>query len=271
MENSLFLAKDSNIYVYKYFWNGEQKIQASWSKWNFPTLTIIGMFVVDSFLYIYANDSNADITRFNIYRLDLQNTADTNLTFKVALDQREYKVGTYDSLTNLTTFASSFDPLQHTIQGVNYNTGAPLTLTNVVGSSNYTTPGNVSEAYLGEAFDTTYTFSTQYLREQAQAGSLSVTSGRLQIRTLAIDYQESSFFQVEVVPSGRTVSTYDLNANTITGTPVSSVAFDSGVFKIPVQTQNTEVTIKIKSNSPLPFKCISAELESYYHRRSQRS
>ena len=87
-----------------------------------------------------------------------------------------------------------------------------------------------------------------------------------------MNYQDSGYFQVEVQPNNRSLTTTYMNGYVI-GTSTSLVnqpAISSGTIRVPVICRNTDFTFDIKSNSHLPFYIASAEIEGYYHRRSQR-
>ena len=59
----------------------------------------------------------------------------------------------------------------------------------------------------------------------------------------------------------------------VIGTATSKVgvpAISSGTLRAPVASKNTDVIIDIKSSSHLPMYIASAEVEGYYHIRSNR-
>ena len=114
--------------------------------------------------------------------------------------------------------------------------------------------------------------STQYVRENTGRGLVAVTSGRYQIRNISFNFENSGFFQVEVTPNNRDTSTAIMNGYVI-GTATSIVgqpAISTGTLRVPVQCQNTEFTLNIKSSSHLPMYIAGAEVEGYYHNRARR-
>lgn len=46
----------NNIYIYKFYNSGNERLQTAWSKWIF-TGNIIGMFIIDEYLYLIKKDS----------------------------------------------------------------------------------------------------------------------------------------------------------------------------------------------------------------------
>jgi len=118
-----FLSSDERnaIYVYKYYWKGDEKVQSSWSKWTFGVEQIATMDVIEGKLYITTYRTftgvETDYT-LRLWHLNLQEeiTTDSELT-DIFLDdiayngtvgeiaQREYSAVSYDSGTNTTRMA----------------------------------------------------------------------------------------------------------------------------------------------------------------------
>ncbi|NVH64741.1 hypothetical protein HQ621_27915 [Pseudomonas simiae] len=114
--------------------------------------------------------------------------------------------------------------------------------------------------------------STPYIRENTGRGLVAITTGRYQIRNVLFNFENSGFFQVEVTPTNRAKSTSIMNGYVI-GTASSIVgqpAIASGTLRVPVQAQNTEFVLDIKSSSHLPMYIAGAEVEGYYHNRANR-
>ena len=123
---------------------------------------------------------------------------------------------------------------------------------------------------LGVPYTTSYKFSTLFVRENQ--GKQSVQSGRLQLRTMRLNYENTGFFKVLVTPEGRTTGTYDMTGQILnsTTTTVEDINIVSGTFRFPIQSKNDRVNIEIQSDSHLPCNFQSAEWEGYYTIRSQR-
>lgn len=254
------------IYVYKYFWDANQKVQASWSKWIFDGVQILGGMVIESVLYLIAND----LQDCKLYKIDLQNVDDSNLSFSTALDHKITLSGSYSTGTNKTTFTSPYGE-RTGLFAVDAITGIDLTLTN--SGATYYAEGSHTSAIFGTKFTTKYQFSPVYVRENvASGGRLAITSGRLQVRTVSLDYENTGFFQVEVSPTDRDLKTYTMNGHIINNSSftIGDASIVTGTFSVPVQAQNTAYTLTIKSDSYLPMHVVAAEIESFYHRRSAR-
>lgn len=260
--------KSKRMYVYKYFWSGNDKVQSAWSYWDFAGIEIIGGFSYESSIYIIANERQ----KANLYKIDLRNLEDSNLNMNIYLDQRVKLNGSYDSGTNVTTFTLPYE-VATGLQCVNSATGADVNIASQSGAT-ANVSGNVASAYFGFTFTTLYTLSTQYIREPGKTGGIvSATSGRYQIRTMNFNYSSTGYFQVIVAHNNRTNKTYSFNGYIIDSSHsiIDSPVLTTGTFRVPIQAENTQHTVSIKSSSYLPANLVSAEVEGFYHRRSGRA
>ena len=256
----------NTMYIYKYFFDRGEKVQTAWSKWSFTGLKILGAMSTDSFVYVLANEN----TDLKLFKIDLRNLKDTTIGFSVYLDLKKLVTGTYDAGTNLTTVTSPYG-VKTGLIAVDATNGNNYSLTNTTGS-NYTLEGNHTSVYIGVPFASQYRMSQQYVRETSGRGLVAITSGRYQIRNITLNYENSGYFEVDVTPKGRNVSSSIMNGYII-GTATSKIgvpAINSGTLRVPVSARNTDFTFDIKSDSHLPMYIASAEVEGYYHNRSTR-
>jgi len=123
---------------------------------------------------------------------------------------------------------------------------------------------------LGLPYTMTYEFSTQHVREKD--GSQSVQSGRLQLRTMRVNYEDSGYFKIEVAPFARNTYEYEYTGIVLnqSGSTIGDVSLNDGTFRFPIQSKNDRVSVKIVSDSYLPCAFQNAEWEGFYTIRSQR-
>ena len=254
------------MYIYKYFFDGGEKVQNAWSKWTFTGAKIIGAMSLESFIYVVISEG----TTTKLVKIDLRNLKDATIGHGVYIDLKTSVTGTYASGTGLTTFTSPYGAKTGLI-AVDRNNGNNYTATNTAGST-YTIVGDHTDLYIGVPYESKYTLSPQYIRENTGRGLVAVTSGRYQIRNISFNFENSGFFQVEVTPTNRDKSTSIMNGYII-GTATSIIgqpAIATGTLRVPVQSQNSEFTLDIKSSSHLPMYISGAEVEGYYHNRARR-
>ena len=133
-----------------------------------------------------------------------------------------------------------------------------------------TAQGDFSEAecIIGLLFDSRYTLSQQFIREEEQA----VTEGHLVLRNFDVSYSDSGSFEVEVLVEDGSTYTYPFNGRVIgsSNNIIGQVALESGTFVVPVQAENTRAVISIVNRSYLPFGILNAGWEAFYTYRGQR-
>lgn len=110
LEDTLFAFTSEErdaIYVYKYYWKGDEKVQSSWSKWKLGNdANIVGGEVVDNYLYILvfrefteniSGSSNSNRV-LCVERINLQpNAKDEGFDYSLALDAKRKVNGEYDA------------------------------------------------------------------------------------------------------------------------------------------------------------------------------
>ena len=102
--------------------------------------------------------------------------------------------------------------------------------------------------------------------------NVATTSGRLQLRTFRIVYEDTTFFKVQVTPLFRDTYEYEFNGLFLNegASLLDTVRLSDGTFRFPVQAQNDQVTVSVTSDSHLPCAFQSAEWEGFYTVRSRR-
>jgi hypothetical protein len=253
------------MFIYKYFFDRGEKVQTAWSKWKFNGVKILGGLSSDSYIYVLGSEG----TDTKLFKIDLRNLKDATLGFNTYVDLKYPVTGTYNATTGLTTFNTPYGAKTGLI-AIDRTNGTNYVATNTTGST-YTIVGNHTSLFIGVPYESKYTLSPQYIREDTGKGLVAVTSGRYQIRNISFDYENSGYFQIEVTPQNRTKNTTFMTGYVIgfTGAP-NQVAISTGTLRVPIQARNTDFVLDIVSSSHLPMHIASAEVEGYYHRRSRR-
>lgn len=277
----VILPKDSGerhkLYVYKWFTDGREKLQSSWSVWDIGR-TIYDIELIESELYLVTqgHQSNSQ-DGVMLEKIDLQYLDDTGLDFCVRLDRKVTLTGNYDSATDLTTWTLPYQQtgditvvkggLNWTRKGANITTVSPKpSLTEVTASGDY----SAYPCILGIPYTMNYEFSTQHIKEKG--GTQSVQSGRLQLRTMRVNFEDTGFFKIQVTPQARQTYEYEYTGVTLNqaGSTIGDVVLNDGTFRFPIQAKNDLVSIKILSDSYLPCAFQNAEWEGFYNIRSKR-
>jgi hypothetical protein len=283
---ALTSAEPSAMYVYKYFYAGDEKLQSAWSKMTLGNAAteIIGGDFIQSVLYLAIQRTDGVYLEKANYA---PGTVDPSVNFVTHYDRRITEAQcvsvAYDAGTNLTTWTLPYavDGTMKVVtrevlpgQNIQISNPTPTTLT---ASGDKTT----TKVYIGQTYSRSYEFSKFYYREEGKQGSAIVTAGRLQIRTCTLTYSDTGTFTVSVTQDHRDPNSYvqfrDIRDTAFTGRVLGAgsnllgaVALASGEFRFPVWAENTKVTITVSSDSFLPMHLLSAEWEGFYHSRSRR-
>ena len=252
-EDMLIALSDENkndVYVYKYYWRGNEKLQSSWSKWTFAGEVLSVDFNLSEIYMVVKHSDGTYIERINLSEDSAK--AETTAEIAIHLDRRELLT------SSSSTPVVSDDDLQYvTTAGKKIEESAV---------SQALSDG--LKVYSGVPYTFKYTFSEQVIKENEEA----LLRGRLQIRNMDVVYNDTSFFNVEITPKQR-----DKNTKTFTGRLIGSVAnligqvpVESGRFRFPVLSKADQVTISLTSDSFLPCTFMSAEWEGLFHVRARR-
>lgn len=267
------------VYVYKYFYGQDGKLQSSWFRWTMgENDNILYTSFIESTLYFIieradgvfleymdietgATDEGSDI----LYRFD-RRVYETDMAAPVFDGTNTTWTLPYDEDAELWVIARAGSPvlpegysLKHTRPSSNQ----------VQVAGDYTS----EKLCIGRRYMGSYEFSTFLIKEKVPGGGqASIGEGRLQILHTAIDYDRSGYFEVEVTPSGRDTYFYKFTGRILgsINNVLGAIGLESGRFKFPVLAQNREVKITIKTDHWLPCSFMSAEWEGRFTTRSRR-
>jgi hypothetical protein len=297
VEDALFLVSDKTgyeqrIYVYKVFWSGDEKVQSAWSYWTVDAAdTLLSVDVIEDEVFVLIKRTDGTY----LEKADLDVNAETlSLGFDILLDRRyEVQPGdmSYSVGTGVTTITLPYK--------VTYNTEADWRVVLTAGTGNvgrlfdttlYNVPGGVGDTFevtgdltgtapvFGLAYDASYQLSEQFVYDGNQ---LADTTGRLNLRTLTVNFKDSGYFEVKVYPygtdfaadveevvpaaldafTGRTLG----EASLITG----EAAFSTGVYQTYIDGNSRDVVISLHNDSHLQAKFTSAEWEGKFTKRTR--
>lgn len=293
-EGLMLLSKDEprRIYLYKFFFQDDTKLQSSWSYWELEGVkTIVGVDILDSDLYLTIEYADG----VYLERVALRpETVDLNTNIELLVDRKTTEASCTVALTNPAGLdVQSTITLPYPINNTSsmavvgrYYAGNTMLHGQVLipisqtlaggagGNGTLVVRGNLTAAkfYVGELYDLLYEFSTQYIKEQPPGGGMAIAAGpKLQLRTWTMIFDKTSAFEIKITPRGRDTNTYPYNAITPgDASLLGSPGIKTNRFRVPVMTENLNAVIQLTSNSPLPCRFQSAEWEGWYHTRATR-
>lgn len=267
------------VFIYRYYFSDGQKLQSSWSKWTFRvTDTVLHVALVESSMYLIIQRPDGVF----LEEIDLESgSTDANSDQSYRVDRKVYE-------SDLT--APVFDGT-YTTWTLPYDEDAPLWVFIRAGDVskpegyvlNHTRPASntvqvkgdwtASKVCIGVRYESRYEFSELQIKEEAAGGGqTSVSSGRLQLLNLSIDYDRAGFFSVQVTPPARSPYEYKFTGRIVgaQNNVLGQSGLETGRFRVPLKSKNKGLKIQITSDHFLPCSFLSAEWEGRFTTRSSR-
>ena len=255
---ALSKSEPDKLYVYKYLWRGDEKLQSSWSQWVFgrrgvfgtPSVEILGMAFIGSKLYLVTQDS--DGMSLEYIDVSAQQT-DEDLPYVIHLDRKI--VLPYDYITGGNTVFTLpyFIETDQQIKVIDKFDGLEREVVEISGDTIVVSGASTADVYIGIQYEMRYRFSNQYIKRQSgQNGAMvPIDTGRLQMKTWKIRYEQSGFFKCSVTPLYRDTSDYIFTGRILgSGSNIlGQVAIESGEFTFPVLARNDQVIMEIISDT----------------------
>lgn len=280
----MILSEDepNSIYVYKYCWNGSEKIQSAWFRFSMQG-SVLGCFFVNAMCYLvvqYADGVYLEKMNFAPGVKDDWNTFEYCIDRKVT--ESELVSIVYDSAERRTALRFPY-PLPEGVTPVivsrkseTQQTGYGFLYDNVVVDEEdrtlVTVRGNASgrPLYAGLPYTSSYIFSTLALRQDQKSNA--ITTGRLQLRSMTLNCANTGYLEIKVTPTFRDTSTYVFTGRELGhgSNILGEMPLYSGTIKCPLLSLNTQVSIEATSDSFLPFSIVNASWEGFYNMRAQR-
>ena len=270
--------KETNaLYVYKYFWANNEKLQSAWSKWTFPAGNNIinAEFLQSELLLVVSRIDGVFLEKMNLS----MGYSEPREPYPVLLDRKLIVPASTTYLDNgKTRYPYLLDTaLGEVIYAVTATGGtkkAGVVLPVKTDATGTYVEGDFTgtDLIVGRQYSLVYMLSPITMKAaQAGGGQKSDTEGRLQLRKIAFNYADTGFFDVWVKPYNRNTYKYRYAGKTLgneTAT-IGQTSFDTGRFLVPVMSRNIDTQITIVNDSPLPCSILSADWEGFYVKRSQ--
>lgn len=270
----------TSLWLYKYFWNGSEKIQSAWSRWDMCG-EVLSAAILNTGVYLIMQYGDG----VYLEKMDITpGYKDEGETFEYCLDrkitERDVTLGAYDAINKTTAITLPYDiPAGYTPVVVT-RTGGPdapgnlLRRVDVTGPRTLTVEGpdaHGRKLFIGIPYESSYTFSTFAIREGDSKGN-AVTTGRLQLRRLTLNCSNTGFLHMHVTPKFRPTSTYTFTGRELGhGTNIiGAIPLYTGTINFPILSLNTQAEVKVGSDSFLPFALVNASWEGFYNTRNAR-
>lgn len=262
---------NGGTYLHAYSYHDDangNRVQSSWSRWEFASGQIVGLDMVDGKLGVITVRADGVF----LASIDLNVALDTPTTDEglLYLDRRVDQTTTGVSsafAVATTTWTLPFNVATNGSEGtlviVNRTTGLVLASTRPAANQIAVTgQGNLTAAsvYIGVLYEFRYKLSRIYYRLQQEVPE---TGGFLMLRWLTAFYHDTTYFDVVVTLLGRAARTYTTSVAAL-GLPVS------GKVRLPIQSVNDNATIELVNFTPGVCAFSGLDWEGDFAMRSRR-
>ena len=255
------------IYVYKYFFNGREKVVSSWSKFKMPFNVLSLEFINSSLFVVGDKDGDTLLTEMKCEELRLEE--DTLDGFTIHLDMLKKKTfsGSPTTTPTDTLIDLGFTPGPDDVIEVYDSHGNRVTV-NFVNGNQASIQSYNRTCFSGVRYNLEYTFSEPVFKQ----GNPPVSSGlaRMILRNGTLFFTDAVDFQVEVTPLARDKRIFTYSPNVINITSTDSLLSQDGKLRFSIFTQAKDSLIKIVNSSAFASNFQACEFEANVHTRSTR-
>lgn len=256
------------IYVYKYFFNGREKVVSSWSKFKMPFNVLSLEFINSSLFVVGDKDGDTLLTEMKCEELRIED--DTLDGFTIHLDMLKKKddfVGNPTTTPTDTLIDLGFTPGPDDVVEV-YDSHGNRVVVNFVNGNQASIQSYNRTCFSGLRYNLEYTFSEPVFKQ----GNPPVSSGlaRMILRNGTLFFTDALDFQVEVTPVARDKRIFTYSPNVINITSTDTLLSQDGKLRFSIFTQAKDSLIKIVNSSAFASNFQACEFEANVHTRSTR-
>lgn len=268
----------NSMWVYRFFFNQEGKLQSAWSRWEFSGEDkILSVAFIESRLYMVV--SRGGKTFIDWITLE-SGAADAGSSALFRLDRgvpsEDCTVSREGEFTHFSLPFETAEEITVVVRGDDPNFPEGLAVPHVkLDNATLRIRGDWTGArlVLGQKLTARYLFSTFFMRSSEPGGGVSANAdGRLQLRYLSVDYSRTGFFKVQSTPRARNTTEKVFSGRTLgveSGT-LGSFNLATGRMRVPIMCRNTDASIEIVCDSHLPASFTAAEWEASFTSRARK-
>lgn len=283
-ENILLFASSASpdtLYVYKYLFTEESRMQSSWSSWTFNGGEIVGGGFINSEFYMLIGRNNHLFLEKIIFTYNTKDYDDE--AYRVFLDRKAVSSpidgDNYDDINDTTHLSIKSAYGGFISPNVSYGVVTPDGMFyefdyETVDADKVEVPGDLRGQKL--TFGELYTFyvelSQLMIKRRTDAGIVAEDEGRLQLTRLTLNYNESGYFEVHIKFKDTRPENVYYHTSRILGSGVNKTGqlpFETGSIIIPIMSMNKNCTIYIQTNKPTAVSLIGYTWEGNYIKRTR--
>lgn len=277
------IGAESKVYIYKYLFVDNSRLQSSWSYWEFNGARILGGGFINSTLYLVF-DRQGMITLESVSFTYNTKDYEEYEPYRVFMDRKvvlpAIPSDAYDDIEGRTKVDMK------TMYGDTLKAGVSYGLVDSKGFFRKWTPEEMVDGrYVwlqgnwvgrrlieGELYKFKAKFSEVMIRKQDDNGVTAYTEGRLQLRNFWVNYENCGYIKAIVECFDKETYEYVMTARLLGSgrNKIGLTALETGQFKFPVQSLSSNCSISIETELPMPVALIGAGWEGVYYKRATR-
>jgi hypothetical protein len=255
------------IYVYKYFFNGREKVVSSWSKFKMPFNVLSLEFINSSLFVVGDKDGDTLLTEMKCEELRLEDDTLDGFTIHLDMLKKTTFTGSTTTTPTDTLIDLGFTPGPDDVVEV-YDSHGNRVVVNFVNVNQASIQSYNRTCFSGLRYNLEYTFSEPVFKQ----GNPPVSSGlaRMILRNGTLFFTDAVDFQVEVTPIARDKRIFTYSPNVINITSTDTLLAQDGKLRFSIFTQAKDSLIKIVNSSAFASNFQACEFEANVHTRSTR-
>jgi len=254
------------LFAYKFFYNGDQKVQSAWGTWTFGAGTrILGVSFIQSRMFIYLQRENG------VYLETValgDGIVDAGASFAARLDQRVFSSNpeltvTFASGSTTYVLPYTMDPAEtyDCWTAAEDTSGAGQLVASVPGSANkFVLAGDTTARVLvfGQKYTHSVELSQPLRRDQGPSADTVYLEGRVQALRAKVSLGDATEVEVTTQSGTSAAKTHSYSKGTNTGSGLSAA---DGQFSIPVRSDARKLTTTLKNTKATPAGFLSVEFK----------
>ncbi|MCQ4158759.1 hypothetical protein NON00_02305 [Roseomonas sp. GC11] len=300
-DDTAFIISDASdstrrLFVYKWYWEGSEKLQSAWSEWQFNDASgtsdrLLAVATYDNNLLVILEREGHGVYLERIPLGPFGSFEGAGFSDRLLIDRKvSLTSGTYSSTTDRTTFTLPYpitssspivailgetvtDQWRDTI-GTSWDTtnGAQYEST-----TTFSLPGDLTgcEIWFGYKFSARVVLSQINVAQQDGRSRRAITDGNLSLRYITFNVSNTQQLRFTV---DRGSSLYQLVSDELRARqpPVASyerpsnIRLFTGTWRVPIFASN-QATLSLESTNPFPCSILSADWEGVFVLRSRRT
>lgn len=269
----LVLAEDPSIlYVYEWLWQGNERVQSSWSRWLFDGDVKYAAYNRDDIYLIIEREGN-----LYLEYIKTGDPADPALDFAARLDQRHtekarYREGKWVILYDGLVPEESLVVVQSTgciSPGVTVSFEYDESAGELVAGETLSEGEGDVTVIMGRKYNMTYRPTMPFIKDQE---GRVIESDRITLNDVSINYNKTGLTFVYVENDYGVKRDYSFNGRKVGGINniVGFAPIRPGQFRFPVRQESDKVVFRIETESHVPFQLRDMGWRGRFHQRGRR-